>query len=72
MRKAVRRSLPEEDNIPSRPAGRPGKPELSPDIDERVQIYFLPNLLTAGNLAFGFFALTWILSTIARSGLSRS
>lgn len=28
--------------------------------DERVRIYFLPNLLTAGNLACGFFALTWI------------
>ena len=26
----------------------------------KVQIYFLPNLLTAGNLACGFFALTWI------------
>jgi len=33
---------------------------LSPENDERVQIYFLPNLLTAGNLASGFFALTWI------------
>lgn len=28
--------------------------------EERVQIYFLPNLMTAGNLACGFFALTWI------------
>ena len=28
--------------------------------DERIRIYFLPNLLTAGNLACGFFALTWI------------
>jgi CDP-diacylglycerol--serine O-phosphatidyltransferase len=27
---------------------------------EKVKIYFLPNLLTAGNLACGFFALTWI------------
>jgi len=26
----------------------------------KVKIYFLPNLLTAGNLACGFFALTWI------------
>ena len=60
MRKAVRRSLPEENDIPSRPVGRAGKPELSPETDERVQIYFLPNLLTAGNLACGFFALTWI------------
>jgi CDP-diacylglycerol--serine O-phosphatidyltransferase len=30
------------------------------DGDGRVRIYFLPNLLTAGNLACGFFALTWI------------
>ena len=28
--------------------------------DEKVAIYFLPNLMTAGNLACGFFALTWI------------
>lgn len=27
---------------------------------EKVKIYFLPNLMTAGNLACGFFALTWI------------
>jgi CDP-diacylglycerol--serine O-phosphatidyltransferase len=27
---------------------------------EKVRIYVLPNLLTAGNLACGFFALTWI------------
>lgn len=27
---------------------------------EKVKIYFLPNLFTAGNLACGFFALTWI------------
>lgn len=27
---------------------------------ERVKIYLLPNLFTAGNLACGFFALTWI------------
>jgi CDP-diacylglycerol--serine O-phosphatidyltransferase len=27
---------------------------------EKVRIYFLPNLFTAGNLACGFFALTWI------------
>ena len=27
---------------------------------EKVKIYLLPNLLTAGNLACGFFALTWI------------
>jgi CDP-diacylglycerol--serine O-phosphatidyltransferase len=28
--------------------------------EEKVKIYFLPNLMTAGNLACGFFALTWI------------
>jgi CDP-diacylglycerol--serine O-phosphatidyltransferase len=36
---------------------------LSPDDhnpNESVKIYFLPNLMTAGNLACGFFALTWI------------
>jgi CDP-diacylglycerol--serine O-phosphatidyltransferase len=27
---------------------------------ETVKVYFLPNFLTAGNLACGFFALTWI------------
>jgi CDP-diacylglycerol--serine O-phosphatidyltransferase len=32
----------------------------SSDSDEKVRIYFLPNLLTAGNLACGFFPLTWI------------
>jgi CDP-diacylglycerol--serine O-phosphatidyltransferase len=36
------------------------KAEPIPPDDERVRIYFLPNLLTAGNLACGFFALTWI------------
>ena len=37
----------------------PNKPvEIS--ADEKVKIYFLPNLMTAGNLACGFFALTWI------------
>jgi CDP-diacylglycerol--serine O-phosphatidyltransferase len=38
----------------------PHQPEGSGENDERVRIYFLPNLLTAGNLACGFFALTWI------------
>ncbi|MEI8064484.1 MAG: CDP-diacylglycerol--serine O-phosphatidyltransferase, partial [Verrucomicrobiota bacterium] len=31
-----------------------------PENGERVKIYLLPNLFTAGNLACGFFALTWI------------
>ena len=61
MRKVVRRSLPEENNIPSPLKGhsaRVARPD--PANDEQVRIYFLPNLLTAGNLACGFFALTWI------------
>jgi CDP-diacylglycerol--serine O-phosphatidyltransferase len=41
------------------PASDPIRPAPN-DESERVKIYFLPNLLTAGNLAFGFFALTWI------------
>ena len=38
------------------------RPVQRPDSEEsgKVKIYFLPNLLTAGNLACGFFALTWI------------
>jgi CDP-diacylglycerol--serine O-phosphatidyltransferase len=32
----------------------------APENGERVKIYLLPNLFTAGNLACGFFALTWI------------
>jgi len=39
---------------------RPLNAGASRDSEERVRIYFLPNLLTAGNLACGFFALTWI------------
>jgi CDP-diacylglycerol--serine O-phosphatidyltransferase len=31
-----------------------------PENGEKVKIYLLPNLFTAGNLACGFFALTWI------------
>lgn len=53
--------MPEENNIPSQLKGhsaRVARPD--PENDERVRIYFLPNLLTAGNLACGFFALTWI------------
>ena len=37
------------------------KPPVEADNgDEKVKIYLLPNLFTAGNLACGFFALTWI------------
>jgi CDP-diacylglycerol--serine O-phosphatidyltransferase len=39
---------------------RPLKARSSSGDDEKVRIYFVPNLLTAGNLACGFFALTWI------------
>jgi CDP-diacylglycerol--serine O-phosphatidyltransferase len=52
--------LPEEHDIQSRLERRPRSAEPLADGDERVRIYFLPNLLTAGNLACGFFALTWI------------
>ncbi len=33
---------------------------VPPENGEKVKIYLLPNLFTAGNLACGFFALTWI------------
>jgi CDP-diacylglycerol---serine O-phosphatidyltransferase len=59
--------LPDEDDIRPRTeartknlGGRVRLPEDLADDDERVRIYFLPNLLTAANLACGFFALTWI------------
>lgn len=52
-------------------ATRPGEPPAEPGFgaqDEvkggdptQVHIYLLPNLLTASNLACGFFALTWVL-----------
>ncbi len=48
MRKAVRPLSPEENNV------------VAPEDGEKVKIYLLPNLMTAGNLACGFFALTWI------------
>jgi CDP-diacylglycerol---serine O-phosphatidyltransferase len=50
-------SLPEEDSSRSRPEGRS---HIDVEESEKVRIYVLPNLLTAGNLACGFFALTWI------------
>jgi CDP-diacylglycerol--serine O-phosphatidyltransferase len=37
----------------------PNPPVVNGD-ETKVKIYFLPNLMTAGNLACGFFALTWI------------
>ena len=36
------------------------KMPVTPESEEKVDIYFLPNLMTAGNLACGFFALAWI------------
>ncbi len=56
----MRQSLPEEPDIRSRAEARALDAAASPDREEKVRIYFLPNLLTAGNLACGFFALTWI------------
>jgi len=40
----------------------PNENELkpAPENGDRVKIYLLPNLFTAGNLACGFFALTWM------------
>lgn len=38
----------------------PNGNELKPENGESVKIYLLPNLFTAGNLACGFFALTWM------------
>ena len=35
-------------------------PPALPENGEKIRIYLLPNLLTAGNMACGFFALTWI------------
>ena len=60
MRKVVRRSLPEESEQKTAAGERPAPPSSNRETDERIRIYFLPNLLTAGNLACGFFALTWI------------
>jgi CDP-diacylglycerol---serine O-phosphatidyltransferase len=59
-RKVVRQSLPDENDLKAAAAGAPVPPSPTQESDERVRIYFLPNLLTAGNLACGFFALTWI------------
>jgi CDP-diacylglycerol---serine O-phosphatidyltransferase len=49
------------------------KPSPAPAPDEngeKVKIYFLPNLFTAGNLACGFFALTWIFKYAGGSDFS--
>ena len=40
--------------------GAPAPATAEPENGEKVKIYLLPNLFTAGNLACGFFSLTWI------------
>jgi CDP-diacylglycerol--serine O-phosphatidyltransferase len=50
--------LADESKTESRPEGR--SHNQSAENDESVKIYFLPNLMTAGNLACGFFSLAWI------------
>ena len=50
MRKAVRLSLRNENDIPTNPRVRPAKMDLSPENDKRVQICCRQNM-TAGNLA---------------------
>ena len=41
------------------------QPEPSPPANgERLHIYFLPNLMTAGNLLCGFLALTFIVQVV--------
>jgi len=52
--------LPDEHETQPRAASRQPGADIVPLTDGRVRIYFVPNLLTAGNLACGFFALTWI------------
>ena len=39
-------------------ADQPDKKQAAPVEAEKLKIYFLPNLLTAGNLFCGFVALT--------------
>ena len=46
----------------------PGETNPAPVNGEKVKIYLLPNLFTAGNLACGFFALTWIFKYVPESG----
>src|SRR4026207_2272111 len=44
------------------------KQTIAPQSDTRLKIYFLPNLLTAGNLFCGFVALTKIVEADLASG----
>lgn len=49
-----------------------GEPPAPPEDGEgNVKIYFLPNLMTAGNLACGFFALTWIFQYKPEEGFDK-
>ena len=66
MRWEGRRSLPDESKTAT--GGTPAPP---PENDEKVPIYFLPNLMTAGNLACGFFALTWIFQYKPEEGFEK-
>jgi len=47
---------PNENNPPTKPT----PPANGNGDGDKVKIYLLPNLFTAGNLACGFFALTWM------------
>src|SRR5208282_3830666 len=47
-------------NLPRTMADHPAHPPGPPDDSQKLKIYFLPNLLTAGNLFCGFVALTRI------------
>jgi CDP-diacylglycerol---serine O-phosphatidyltransferase len=48
--------------------GTPQRPAVSANPDEKLKIYFLPNLLTAGNLFCGFVALTKIVEADLSNG----
>lgn len=47
---------------------KPAKPTETPQTDARLKIYFLPNLMTGGNLVCGFVALTKIVEADLSTG----
>ena len=47
---------------------KPTKPIETAQTDARLKIYFLPNLLTGGNLVCGFVALTKIVEADLSTG----
>src|SRR6266702_6971039 len=49
-------------------ASPPANPRPDDSADARIKIYFLPNLLTAGNLFCGFVALTKIVEADISTG----